>query len=101
MKKMPDADPTTLWVHSIFPTIQGEGIFAGVPAVFLRLGGCNLQCPFCDTDYTEGSEWMQGDQIVYLVRFFMPRKANLVVITGGEPMRQKLGPLIKTLNENI
>jgi organic radical activating enzyme len=99
MKKMPDADPTTLWVHSIFPTIQGEGIFAGVPAVFLRLGGCNLQCPFCDTDYTEGSEWMQGDQIVYLVRFFMPRKANLVVITGGEPMRQKLGPLIKTLND--
>ena len=39
-------------VHSIFPTIQGEGPFVGQPAIFIRLAGCNLQCPACDTDYT-------------------------------------------------
>ena len=39
-------------LHHIFSTIQGEGPFAGVPAVFVRLFGCNLQCPMCDTDYT-------------------------------------------------
>ena len=41
-----------LAVHSIFYTIQGEGPFAGETAVFVRLAGCNLQCPLCDTDYT-------------------------------------------------
>ena len=39
----------TLEVHSIFKTIQGEGPFCGTPAVFIRLAGCNLQCPWCDT----------------------------------------------------
>ena len=36
-------------VHSIFHTIQGEGPYCGHPAVFIRLAGCNLQCPGCDT----------------------------------------------------
>ena len=40
----------TLQVHSIFKTIQGEGPFCGTPCVFVRLAGCNLQCPACDTD---------------------------------------------------
>ena len=41
-----------LAINSIFYTIQGEGPFAGSPAVFVRLAGCNLQCPMCDTEYT-------------------------------------------------
>lgn len=43
----------TLQVHSIFKTIQGEGPFCGVPAVFIRLAGCNLQCPWCFVGNTQ------------------------------------------------
>ena len=78
-------------VHSIWPTIQGEGPFVGYPAVFLRLAGCNLQCPFCDTDYTKG-RWME--QVLDLVKdveaVMSLHKRKLVVITGGEPFRQPL-----------
>lgn len=88
-----------LLVHSIFKTIQGEGIFAGEPCVFIRLGGCNLQCPACDTEYSLGSKPLRPVSIVEQVKAFMPSKANLVVITGGEPMRQTIGPLISMLNE--
>lgn len=88
-----------LLVHSIFKTIQGEGIFAGEPCVFVRLGGCNLQCPACDTEYSLGSKPIQPKYIVEEIQSLMPLKASLVVITGGEPMRQTIGPLIKMINE--
>ena len=88
-----------LLVHSIFKTIQGEGIFAGEPCVFVRLGGCNLQCPACDTEYTEGSKLLDVDTIIDRILSRRPNKSNLVVITGGEPMRQRIGLLVSLLNE--
>ena len=88
-----------LLVHSIFKTIQGEGIFAGEPCVFVRLGGCNLQCPACDTEYSLGSKPMRPVSILEQIKAFMPIKSTLVVITGGEPMRQTIGPLIAMINE--
>ena len=91
---------STLLVHSIFGTIQGEGIFAGEPCVFIRLGGCNLQCPACDTEYTNGAKLMTVDTILDRVFKHIPPKADLVVITGGEPMRQRIGLLISILNES-
>ena len=91
---------SSLLVHSIFGTIQGEGIFAGEPCVFIRLGGCNLQCPACDTEYTNGAESMAVDTILGHVFKHIPPKADLVVITGGEPMRQRIGLLIAVLNES-
>ena len=89
----------SLLVHSIFGTIQGEGIFAGEPCVFIRLVGCNLQCPACDTEYTEGAKSMTVDTILDRVIKHKPPKTDLVVITGGEPMRQRIGLLISVLNE--
>lgn len=98
MKSVQD-ESSSLLVHSIFGTIQGEGIFAGEPCVFLRLGGCNLQCPACDTEYTNGAKMMTVDKIVNRIFERKPPKTDLVVITGGEPMRQRIGLLIAVLNE--
>lgn len=93
-KRVASADGK-LSVHSIFYTIQGEGPFCGTPAVFIRLAGCNLQCPGCDTDYTVGRHDKSVDDIVSAVTWQMG--PGLVVITGGEPFRQDLEALITRL----
>lgn len=91
----------TLDVHSIFATIQGEGPFAGTPAVFVRLGGCNLQCPWCDTEYTQGRVLCATSDVVQHV-MRIRGAARLVVVTGGEPMRQNIAPLCSLLvNEGM
>ena len=89
-----------LSVHSIFKTIQGEGPFCGTPCVFVRLAGCNLQCPACDTDYTSGRHSMGPYEILAEVNELWREKRHrrgLVVITGGEPFRQDIKELITTL----
>lgn len=89
-------------VSEIFYTIQGEGPFAGTPAVFVRLAGCNLQCPGCDTDYTSNRVRMSPNGVLsavleqFIYRF--PQfGTKLVVITGGEPFRQKLTRVVPVL----
>jgi organic radical activating enzyme len=89
-------DGKLLDVHSVFGTIQGEGPFAGMPAVFCRLAGCNLQCSGCDTDYTTGRGGMSVEDIVRTV-CNQPIKTDLVVLTGGEPFRQNVAPLVDLL----
>lgn len=84
-------------VHSIFHTIQGEGPFCGTPAVFIRLAGCNLQCPGCDTDYTSSRTLKSPEEILEQVSKLSI--GGLIVITGGEPFRQDIGKLINTLTE--
>ncbi len=84
----------TLDVHSIFYTIQGEGPFKGCPAVFVRLAGCNLQCPGCDTDYTSTRRRIRVLDLIREIRKkfednHIEGVNRLVVITGGEPLRQK------------
>jgi len=80
------AEPT-LRVVSVFDTIQGEGPFAGVPATFVRLQGCNLSCPQCDTFYERGREQTISELMKRIN--WLPRR-KLVVITGGEPFLQDL-----------
>lgn len=99
-----DLDPYgTLDVHGAFYTIQGEGPFTGHPAVFIRLAGCNLQCPACDTDYTSTRKRRTPASVAAEVHALSePRRdphapACLVVITGGEPFRQNLTPLCAML----
>lgn len=94
-----DLESQGLKVHSIFYTIQGEGPFTGFPAVFVRLAGCNLQCPSCDTDYTSHRSHLQVSLIIEQIEH-ESRFANfkpLVVITGGEPFRQNIAPLVEKL----
>lgn len=84
-----------LEVHSIFYTIQGEGPFTGHPAVFIRLAGCNLKCPACDTDYTSSRFTVSTRSIIALVQ--EQAATGLVVITGGEPFRQDIEALCRLL----
>lgn len=81
-------------VNEIFYSLQGEGFNTGMPAVFIRFSGCNLQCPFCDTNHTDGKEMTEGDIIEEVSRY----KANLVVVTGGEPALQLTESLVEMLH---
>ena len=75
-------------VNEIFYSIQGEGTFAGTPAVFVRFSGCNLDCPWCDTDHTR-AETMTRDELETAVRELLKdRDGAIVVLTGGEPALQ-------------
>jgi 7-carboxy-7-deazaguanine synthase len=89
----------TLIVHSMFATIQGEGPFAGQAALFIRLAGCNLQCPGCDTEYTNKQFQHSPTNILQQIKaWYEPH--NLIVITGGEPFRQNITPLVRELLES-
>lgn len=89
-------NPFSLEVHSIFYTIQGEGPFSGMPAVFVRLAGCNLQCPGCDTDYTSGRKKLHPNEILETVDAVAMGRTRLIVLTGGEPFRQKIDSFLLT-----
>lgn len=98
-----------LTVSEVFgPTFQGEGPHLGEPALFIRLGRCNLSCSWCDTPYTW--DWDRFDAKTELDRRSVDQLArwaqdvrtpgvDLVVLTGGEPMlqRHRLAPLTLAL----
>ena len=85
---------STLRVSEVFgPTIQGEGPYAGRRAYFLRLGGCNLSCSWCDTPWTWDAERFDlrdeiAEREIAEVTASIPAGA-LVVLTGGEPLLQQ------------
>lgn len=81
-------------VNEIFYSLQGEGYYSGTPAVFVRLSGCNLRCPFCDTRHESGRE-MSEKEIVEAVGQYPARH---VVITGGEPSLQLTESLVDALH---
>lgn len=74
----------TLALHEIFETLQGEGRQTGRPCVFVRFAGCNLACPWCDTDFS-AKEALTPEAIVARVKGF---SAKSVIFTGGEPLLQ-------------
>lgn len=112
-KYFKDAPADSLFVTSMFFTLQGEGPFAGMPALFIRLTKCNLDCSFCDTFFDDG-DWMTFHEIrvkAYqtIVNYWKDRGEDIpewvlprvkegfttpvfpkvvLVITGGEPLLQ-------------
>lgn len=81
-------------INEIFHSLQGEGHNTGRAAVFVRFAGCNLRCPFCDTDFAAYREMADSD-IVAAVRAYGTR---FVVLTGGEPTLQADAALIDSLH---
>lgn len=92
-------DPEYLPVMESFYTIQGEGHFTGSPAYFIRLGGCDVGCVWCDVKESWDAsqfDWISVSQIVTQAK---SSGAPLVVITGGEPFMYDLSTITKTLRE--
>lgn len=78
--------PLSMKVTEIFASIQGEGLYVGLPQTFVRLSGCNMRCFWCDTQYAlEGGCEMSFEQILERVSSF---GIASVCITGGEPLIQ-------------
>jgi len=74
-------------ICEIFYSLQGESTFAGLPCIFIRLSGCNLNCSWCDTRYADKEPESMGlDRILKKIGSF---NCNLVEITGGEPLLQE------------
>jgi len=76
-------------ISEIFYSVQGEGILAGVPSVFLRTSGCNLRCTWCDTPYTSWNP--EGDDLALdtILADVRGHGSRHVVVTGGEPLIQQ------------
>ena len=84
-------------VNEIFYSLQGEGSYAGTPAVFVRLSGCNLKCPFCDTRHEAYQEYTDREILQEIMKY---SPCRFVVITGGEPCLQLTGELVNLLHEH-
>ena len=80
-----------------FYTIQGEGFHSGKPAYFIRLGGCDVGCKWCDAKYTWNPKLYPPTDIDIVVRRAVECKAQSIVITGGEPLLYPLEPLTTKL----
>ena len=87
------------------PTVQGEGRFAGYPAIFVRLSGCNLDCKWCDTPFTwdwkgkNGTVYIRsneeftlsGDHLLNEITQILTNNDQRIIISGGEPLLQREG----------
>ncbi|MBR0314206.1 MAG: 7-carboxy-7-deazaguanine synthase QueE [Bacteroidales bacterium] len=82
-----------------FYTIQGEGFHTGKPAFFIRLGGCDVGCRWCDSKESWNPDRFPPVEIETIVSQAAATPARAIVITGGEPMNYQLDMLCNMLKE--
>lgn len=94
-----------LFVTSVFYTMQGEGPYRGMPAIFVRLAKCNLGCSWCDAFFDDG-DWMSVQEVLIRCQEEIDNYYNgevpdtvydnmVFVLTGGEPSLQNIKPLLE------
>lgn len=94
----PDHD-TELPIVEAFHSVQGEGLWTGVSAFFIRLAGCDVGCPWCDTKQS----WHRRhprQSVAQLVAAAQAAQPRIVVVTGGEPLMHDLQALTQALRGN-
>jgi 7-carboxy-7-deazaguanine synthase len=91
---------TLLPVMEYFYTIQGEGFHQGRAAYFIRLGGCDVGCVWCDVKESWDAEAHPKRSVDFLLEEVKKTPAKLIIITGGEPLMHNLDELTKTLQQN-
>ena len=91
-QKAPPKAKTFPIIEIFGPTIQGEGAEAGLPTHFVRLGGCDYRCSWCDTMYAvdpvvvrRDSTWLSAEQIIEALTR-LPGSPRWVSISGGNPL---------------
>ena len=98
------ADSQGLPVVETFHSLQGEGHHTGRSAFFIRLGGCNVGCPWCDTKHSWPTDQHPRVALETLAQQALNAQNNgaaFVVITGGEPLHHDLGPLSQALDHHV
>ena len=90
----------TLPVMEHFYTIQGEGYYQGRAAYFVRLGGCDVGCPWCDVKESWDASIHPQMSVAEIVGTVVESGANICVITGGEPLMYDLNELTTALRTN-
>jgi 7-carboxy-7-deazaguanine synthase len=94
-------DPISYPVVEIFHSVQGEGAWAGVNAVFMRLGGCDVHCSFCDTKESWNPNLHPLQTIDDIAQTVGRIKPAIAVITGGEPLMHNLDPLTAAIRNEV
>lgn len=80
-----------------FHSVQGEGYWTGANAFFIRLGGCDVHCPWCDTKHSWNQSRHPQVSVQQLATITKAHNPAIVIITGGEPLLHDLLPLTKAL----
>jgi 7-carboxy-7-deazaguanine synthase len=81
-------------LNEIFFSLQGESTYGGLPCLFIRLAGCNLECSWCDTTYARGAKSGAEMSVEAILEEAAKFPQGLVEITGGEPLLQEDTPML-------
>lgn len=79
-----------LFINDIFWTFQGEGLYSGRRSLFVRMPKCNLDCSWCDTDFSTYKKMSFDD----FISFANQESSRFAVITGGEPLMHRHTPIV-------
>lgn len=89
----------TLPIVETFHSVQGEGLWTGSSAFFIRLAGCDVGCPWCDTKHSWPAKKHPHKPIKELVEAAIAHHPTIVIITGGEPLMHNLTHLTHALQQ--
>lgn len=99
MRQIPEHKGTYLPLVEQFYTIQGEGFHTGKAAYFIRIGGCDVGCSWCDTKFAWDPESWEMTHINSIIDGVKDSGADSVVVTGGEPLMYNLEPFCRELKK--